>query len=125
MAAMTEAMSQGIFTPALMEQMDALRARMAEVPAMMAGLVEFWSSFKEQLERRAWLSDTGFVGLGPPAMLEGDVVVVFRGSPVANVLRRIGDRGRWVLVGEAYVHGVMDGELVHGEDVVVERFELE
>jgi hypothetical protein len=125
MVAMNGAMSRGTFTPALMQQVAALQARTAEVPAMMAGLGEFWSHFKEQLERRAWRSDTGFVGLGPPAMLEGDVVVVFRGSPVANVVRRVGDRGRWVLVGEAYVHGVMDGELVQGGNVVVERFELE
>ena len=31
----------------------------------------------------------------------------------------------WVLVGEAYAHGVMDGELMQGEFVKVERFELE
>ena len=125
LVAVSEAMSQGVLTPALMQQVGALQALTAEVPAMMAGLSEFWCDFKPQLERRAWLSDTGFIGLGPAAMLEGDVVVVFRGSPVASVVRRIGDGGRWVLVGEAYAHGVMDGELMQGELVKVERFELE
>ncbi|KAG7284758.1 hypothetical protein NEMBOFW57_009369 [Staphylotrichum longicolle] len=65
---------------------------------------------------RPFITSCGYVGVGPPAMCPGDVVVVLFGARVCSVLR---PRGMWgymgkqyLYVGEAYCDGVMDGELV-------------
>jgi hypothetical protein len=60
----------------------------------------------------------GYMGLVPPGCLEGDKVVVFRGASTPHILRlapgshECGRGLRWQLVGEAYVHGMMDGEVI-------------
>ncbi|KAH6892504.1 heterokaryon incompatibility protein-domain-containing protein [Thelonectria olida] len=68
----------------------------------------------------------GFMGLGPVEMELGDVVSVLLGSHVATILRRLqtGTEGReeFVIVGEAYMHGIMNGELF--EDKSKENMEL-
>lgn len=52
--------------------------------------------------------------LGPAAMQPGDVVAVFLGGPTPYVLRPVGDGSRkYMLVGECYVYGVMNGEAFH------------
>jgi hypothetical protein len=46
---------------------------------------------------------------------EGDVVFLIRGAEVPFVLRPLGKengRKRFQLVGEAYIHGFMDGEIM-------------
>lgn len=60
-----------------------------------------------------------WIGVGPSAMEKGDLVVVFRYTNVPFVLRRTNDiEGRYALVGEAYVEGLMNGEafLVDGSN---------
>ena len=62
----------------------------------------------------------GYLGLAPWGAHEGDVVCVLRGGDVPFVLREKED-GYWKLVGEAYVHGIMDGSWVRNavkEDVM-------
>jgi hypothetical protein len=61
-------------------------------------------------DRRFFVTGTRSVGIGPRCMQPGDVVTVLRGGPRPLILRKKGD-GYWLL-GEAYVHGVMDGEAV-------------
>jgi len=53
----------------------------------------------------------GFLGMGPLETEVGDAVWVLAGSKTPVVLRR-GLQGRWRLVGEAYVHGIMHGEAI-------------
>ncbi|TDZ33045.1 Heterokaryon incompatibility protein 6, OR allele [Colletotrichum spinosum] len=65
----------------------------------------------EQLNRRFFVTEKGFFGLGPPSMVVGDRVCILRSGVVPYVLRRR-DGGRWKYVGECYVHGIMDGEVV-------------
>jgi hypothetical protein len=72
--------------------------------------------------RRYFLTTGGYMGIGPAAMKVDDVICVARGASVPLVLREIrkfvGDgliqpfnaHYERRLVGEAYVHGVMDGE---------------
>lgn len=61
------------------------------------------------LFRRAFMSDSGHIGLGPTHMLEGDLVAVFAGATTPSILRPCSLEG-FEYVGEAYVHGLMDGE---------------
>jgi hypothetical protein len=53
----------------------------------------------------------GLVGLGPPSSMAGDLVYVFNGGGVPFLIRRSATRaGAYRLIGECYVHGLMDGE---------------
>ena len=55
----------------------------------------------------------GHMGLGPVTARVGDGIFALRGADVGFVLREKGEgqNGEWELLGEAYVHGVMDGEV--------------
>jgi len=85
-------------------------------------LREFWN---EMHERTRDLIDGDFVcfkattacgerkmsGLGPSCMDSGDVIFAMKGVDIPHILRRT-DGGRWLLVGQAYLFGAMDGEMV-------------
>ena len=67
--------------------------------------------------RRIFLTEDGTAGLGPQAMQPGDLVCVLYGATVPFVLRRCcwdegKDRFIHVLVGECFVPGMMQGEVV-------------
>ena len=53
-------------------------------------------------------TEKGYYVLGPSPLEEGDIVCVLFGCKVPFCLRPMG--GRYLLVGECYVHGIMDGE---------------
>ncbi|CAO2650180.1 Nn.00g014720.m01.CDS01 [Neocucurbitaria sp. VM-36] len=60
---------------------------------------------------RFFTTQGGFVGLGPPNTMAGDLVYVLNGASVPFLLRRSATRtGAYRLVGECYVHGLMNGE---------------
>lgn len=58
-----------------------------------------------------FLTHRGRMGVGVRGIKKDDVMMIARGSNVPYVVRRVGD-GTFRFVGEAYVHGVMDGEAV-------------
>lgn len=58
------------------------------------------------------LLDDGHMGLGRSDVRQGDVVVVLRGGDVPFILRPRGSTGCYTFMGEAYVHGIMDGSCV-------------
>jgi hypothetical protein len=60
----------------------------------------------------------GYMGLGPASM-HPDTIYILAGSQLPFVLRAAEDVGVYSLVGESYVHGMMDGEAV-AEDVDLE-----
>jgi hypothetical protein len=60
-----------------------------------------------------YITKCGYVGLGPRGMAEGDVVCVLFGGRIPYLLRPAEDE-RYSLIGEIYVHGIMDGEYVKG-----------
>ncbi len=64
--------------------------------------------------RRPFLMSCGHLGVGPSEVQSGDEVVVVRGADVPFVVRRKPSGGGHVLLGEAYVHGYMDGEALVG-----------
>ncbi|KAF5693038.1 heterokaryon incompatibility protein (het-6OR allele) [Fusarium denticulatum] len=62
-------------------------------------------------QRRVFLTDEGHLGLAFSSALEGDSVWVVSACPVPLVLRPRAD-GTYQLVGDCYVHGIMEGEAV-------------
>jgi hypothetical protein len=61
--------------------------------------------------QRPFITATGYVGISASHTLPGDKICVFFGSQICYTLRLQKD-GSYHLVGEAYVHGIMCGELV-------------
>ncbi|KIX96246.1 uncharacterized protein Z520_08024 [Fonsecaea multimorphosa CBS 102226] len=64
-------------------------------------------------ERCFGVTSQGRLGLVPAEVRENDLLCVFRGAKVPFVLRPHRDSDRYELIGEAYVHGIMHGELFH------------
>ncbi|KAI1430736.1 heterokaryon incompatibility protein-domain-containing protein [Xylaria sp. CBS 124048] len=97
----------------------------------------YTTNLMKMMGRRCFVTDTGYVGLGPDSARVGDAVVVIPGGSVPHILRPggksetadFGDGNEgaemWSYVGEAYCDGVMDGELVAGEGRVMSRFEIQ
>lgn len=63
-------------------------------------------------KRRLVISETGLVGLGMWNAEVGDLICVLLGCKFPVLLRKIGDQ--YVLVGEVYIDGIMDGEVLKG-----------
>lgn len=64
--------------------------------------------------RRLFLTNGGYFGLAHPSSQPGDEVVLLSGGRVPFVVRRVREERRecYYIVGETYVHGIMDGELL-------------
>lgn len=65
---------------------------------------------KYALGRRFFVTRDGHFGLAPPNAQKGDRVVVLFGTETPFILRRV-DSG-FQVVGESYVHGYMNGEVI-------------
>jgi hypothetical protein len=60
------------------------------------------------MRRRVMTTMKGYVGLAHCQANAGDTICLFRGCSVPMILRQ--HLNDWRVVGEAYVHGIMDGE---------------
>lgn len=59
----------------------------------------------------------GYLGTAPNDVKKGDVVCIFMGAAVPFILRpRDAVDGGYTLIGDGYIHGIMDGELVSDWD---------
>jgi Heterokaryon incompatibility protein (HET) len=74
------------------------------------------------LGRKIFVTSQGYLGLGPQHLQTGDVVALFEGADLPYVLRTR-NNGGFELVGESYVHGIMNGEFIE-KGVDTELFEL-
>lgn len=63
----------------------------------------------------------GWFVVGPDIMQAGDVVVVLYGGKTPFLIRRL-EGGAYMLVGECYVHGMMNGEVFELDGVKEEEF---
>ncbi len=61
--------------------------------------------------RIPFLTSKGRLGLGPNTMLLGDTVSILLGCQTPFVLRKT-EVGHYRIVGEAYLEGTMNGELM-------------
>lgn len=68
--------------------------------------------------RNFFVAGNRYVGLGPDLIQEGDIVAILYGGRVPYILRPEGDH--YLLVGEAYVYGIMNGEEFDKRDVATE-----
>jgi hypothetical protein len=64
--------------------------------------------------RKLCTTDTGYICLVPKTVKRGDVVVVLLGCNFPVLLRP--DKDMYRVVGECYVHGLMEGEAFDGKD---------
>jgi hypothetical protein len=79
-------------------------------------------SGKGRPHRRFLISTKGYLGLGPPECEPGDALCVFQNFSMVAVLKRRGSFHTYV--GDAYVHGVMEGEEYPAEESDLEEFVL-
>jgi hypothetical protein len=66
--------------------------------------------------RNLCATTAGHIGSVPHGSVVGDVIGIFQGGTVPFVLRESED-GHYQLVGECYVHGIMDGEALKCDDI--------
>ncbi|KAE8395295.1 hypothetical protein BDV23DRAFT_168887 [Aspergillus alliaceus] len=86
--------------------------------------IEFHGALRSKHgRRRLFVTERRYLGLGPASMVEGDEVWVIPGAGATFVLRPLED-GAFALIGEAYVHGVMNGEAVPDGDVNLSHIRL-
>lgn len=76
--------------------------------------------------KRFAITSNGYFVSGPKHLQEGDVIVVLYGGKTPFVLRpRAGDLGGgWYILGECYVHGLMNGEVFTKTESVEETFSI-
>jgi Heterokaryon incompatibility protein (HET) len=68
--------------------------------------------------RRPLLVSDNFLGIGPCEAEPGDLVFILLGAGVPYILRQHSQDEKLQIVGEAYVHGIMDGEAMEGNQVI-------
>lgn len=61
--------------------------------------------------RSFFITKKGFIRIGPRSTKSGDVLCGLFGSTVPFLLRTLAETEKYRLIGEAYVHGIMDGEV--------------
>jgi hypothetical protein len=75
------------------------------------------------ISRRLFVTETGYVGAAPVSARVGDIVCIFEGGAVPYVIRADKVEG-WRFIGECYVQGIMDGEVLAREGFVWEKMRL-
>ncbi|PMD14705.1 HET-domain-containing protein [Hyaloscypha hepaticicola] len=84
---------------------------------------KFHTGMGEGLHQRKFAvsKKEGYFMLVPELAKPGDLICVFVGAQTPFLVRHVGGNGmgdqRYELVGECYVHGIMDGEVVFEEDL--------
>ena len=73
--------------------------------------------------RRLCLTEKGYIGLAPENAQLGDKVAILLGMPAPQILRRQGSN--FVLVGESYIHGIMQGEAFDLPNTLIEWIPIE
>lgn len=68
------------------------------------------------MDRKYFVSKEGYLGLGPGATTPEDLIVILFGLDMPFILRPAGD-GRYRIIGESYLHGIMDGEFMNRRPV--------
>lgn len=97
---------------------DLLDGRQSREAIKYAGIAQYKLN-----RRRPFRTSNGFIGIGPTELDENDVLWILLGADVPFALRDAGD-GCFHIVGETYVHGIMDGELTQHQSVQIEQIQI-
>ncbi|KAF5012040.1 hypothetical protein FDECE_1899 [Fusarium decemcellulare] len=85
---------------------------------------EIRTAMKRALKhRRLGITQKGYLGLFPQRAKEGDDIYVLENCVVPYVMRPA-TSGNLRLVGECYIHGIMEGEAVEAEDIILGKIVL-
>jgi hypothetical protein len=89
-------------------------------------MVEFLERVQSVVWNRKFFTTSGrnLFGLGPDGLQNGDAVAVLYGCSVPVILRPVENRMHYKLVGECYIHGLMDGQAVTDPNLRDELFHL-
>jgi hypothetical protein len=77
------------------------------------GRENFWAmliTVIASISRKMITTSEGHLGLAPEEVQEDDVVAILYGCNFPVILRACGHR--YTIIGESYIHGIMDGEIV-------------
>jgi hypothetical protein len=72
--------------------------------------------------RRFFISEKGYIGLAPATAAPGDKIAILFGGNVPYILRRNEHESSetseltWTFLGDSYVHGIMDGEVIDSRE---------
>ncbi|KAH8590712.1 heterokaryon incompatibility protein-domain-containing protein [Bisporella sp. PMI_857] len=101
---------------------DLNTSTLIETPSSSTTMVSFLRRVQQVIWNRKFLKSLGgpqrienkYFGLAPTTAKEGDLICILFGCSVPVVLREIGNgtNHHYEFIGESYVHGVMDGEVV-------------
>lgn len=75
------------------------------------GTWSYMGMMGDMQNRRPFLSQRGYVGLGPANMQPGGIIYVLLGATIPYILKP-SRSSCFTFVGEAYCDGVMDGEIM-------------
>ncbi|KAJ9606313.1 hypothetical protein H2200_009274 [Cladophialophora chaetospira] len=91
-------------------------------PSSLGDVADLYATYSipNIVSKRSFATAKGYIGMGPFDMNEGDVIAIIIGVEVPIILRESSD-GTYQIVGEAYVHGIMDGEAMDDPNAEVKR----
>ncbi|KAH7362189.1 heterokaryon incompatibility protein-domain-containing protein [Plectosphaerella cucumerina] len=80
-------------------------------------VARYLRAVREAQDLKFAITSNGFMALVPLVAKEGDEVCIFGGQEVPFLLRRQKGREGFLLVGDAYVHGIMYGEALESKGI--------
>jgi hypothetical protein len=72
-------------------------------------------------QRKVFTTSKAYMGIGPAAMQAGDLICVLFGGRVPFIVRPKlpeEERGQYELIGECYIHGLMEGQAFRVQDTI-------
>lgn len=78
----------------------------------------YYSAWMRTTGRCLFRCGEGYIGLASSEIRAGDYACVLSGADVPFIVRRDSREDYCVLVGEAYMHGVMNGEFMRSERIL-------
>ncbi|KAL9597517.1 MAG: hypothetical protein Q9219_005100 [cf. Caloplaca sp. 3 TL-2023] len=97
----------------------------SEKTAAMKMVDDFWPYMRRAFGKRPFRTVDSLLGMGPKSTSEGDEAWLLQGARVPLVLRHNPETGRYRLIGQSYVHGMMQGEGIKGRETQWVDVEIE
>jgi hypothetical protein len=99
--------------PSMICQLDEQTHSMLEAQKGKGNPERFDLGVRQSFDGKCFVKlNNGLLGVGPDTTRAGDLVAVFFGGRVPFILRQY--NSCYVLLGECYIHGIMDGEAIDG-----------